>query len=288
MEKFWKVKRANTSAICTARTIAPSPNLGEGWGEVKKSAFTLAEVFSPHCASYRKIAFTLAEVLITLGIIGVVAALTIPTLIAKHQKHVWYTQFRKAASVLENAINMYNNDHGCGEKVKHCDSPGNCYENYNDLCALDEGIDAPLADRLSEYMNVVQWINEDNYEDICAGYEKLPPASDYDGTGRDDDPMYLCKDDRGGVNYDKGYAFITNDGMLFNLATDDGLGGGRVVDINGPKGPNIYGRDIFVFYLFIPPSERWGSKEEGLGCSDDNKVGYNCGIRLLQEGKMNY
>lgn len=34
----------------------------------------------------RKIAFTLAEVLVTLGIIGVVAAITMPTLIDNHQK----------------------------------------------------------------------------------------------------------------------------------------------------------------------------------------------------------
>lgn len=37
-------------------------------------------------------AFTLAEVLITLGIIGVVAAMTLPTLIQNHQKQVYATQ----------------------------------------------------------------------------------------------------------------------------------------------------------------------------------------------------
>ena len=37
--------------------------------------------------------FTLAEVLITLGIIGVVAAMTLPTLIAKHQEKEWVTAF---------------------------------------------------------------------------------------------------------------------------------------------------------------------------------------------------
>lgn len=45
----------------------------------------------------RKIAFTLAEVLVTLGIIGVVAAITMPTLIDNHQKKV-------AATRLENFI----------------------------------------------------------------------------------------------------------------------------------------------------------------------------------------
>ena len=39
-----------------------------------------------------KLAFTLAEILITLGIIGVVAALTIPALIVKHQKKVFATK----------------------------------------------------------------------------------------------------------------------------------------------------------------------------------------------------
>ncbi len=32
--------------------------------------------------------FTLAEILITLGIIGIVAAMTIPALITKHKRHV--------------------------------------------------------------------------------------------------------------------------------------------------------------------------------------------------------
>ena len=36
----------------------------------------------------KKLAFTLAEVLITLGIIGVVAALTLPALISNYKKQV--------------------------------------------------------------------------------------------------------------------------------------------------------------------------------------------------------
>ena len=62
---------------------------------MKKFGFTLAEVFHPTGMS-KRIAFTLAEVLITLGIIGVVAALTIPTLIQKYEKQVYITQLKKA------------------------------------------------------------------------------------------------------------------------------------------------------------------------------------------------
>lgn len=230
-----------------------------------------------------KKAFTLAETLITLGIIGVVAALTIPSLVSKYQKHVYYTQFRKAATVLENAINQYNFDHSCGQ----CSDAE--WFSCNNLCCRDGGSFDYAADKLGEYMNVVQWITDDNYEKVCEGYKKQPPAYLYDGTYRGDPDMYVCTN-QFPSRYNKGYGFITNDGMLFNLATDDGGGNGSFVDINGPnKGPNIYGRDIFVFYLTQLVSKRWGYLEEEDGeCFGNNKNGYNCGIRLLQEGKMNY
>ena len=64
-----------------------------------KKGFTLAEVFHPAEQS-KRIAFTLAEVLITLGIIGVVAALTIPTLIANHRKSVAVQKLKKISSAL--------------------------------------------------------------------------------------------------------------------------------------------------------------------------------------------
>lgn len=51
-----------------------------------------------------KHAFTLAEVLITLGIIGVVAALTLPSLIAKHQNQVHVNRLKKMISMLENGV----------------------------------------------------------------------------------------------------------------------------------------------------------------------------------------
>lgn len=50
--------------------------------------------------------FTLAEVLITLAIIGVVAALTIPSVIANSNQQEFKTGLKKAVSVLNSAINM--------------------------------------------------------------------------------------------------------------------------------------------------------------------------------------
>ena len=54
----------------------------------------------------RNKAFTLAEVLITLGIIGTVAAFTLPTLISKYQEHVIISKYKKMYSTLANAYNL--------------------------------------------------------------------------------------------------------------------------------------------------------------------------------------
>ncbi len=56
--------------------------------------------------------FTLAEVLITLGIIGVVAALTIPTLLANYKEKVLVTSAKKLYNQTFNAVNKYNAENG--------------------------------------------------------------------------------------------------------------------------------------------------------------------------------
>ncbi len=50
------------------------------------------------------LAFTLAEVLITLGIIGVVAALTLPNLVANYKKQVLVTQLKAELNIIENSF----------------------------------------------------------------------------------------------------------------------------------------------------------------------------------------
>ena len=63
-------------------------------------------------ANIRRAAFTLAEVLITLGIIGVVAAMTIPTLIADYQEKQTVTQLTKAYSMLSQAVQLMYAEYG--------------------------------------------------------------------------------------------------------------------------------------------------------------------------------
>ena len=56
--------------------------------------------------------FTLAEVLITLAIIGVVASMTIPTLISSYKKHTVETKLKRVYSVMNSAIKLSTIDNG--------------------------------------------------------------------------------------------------------------------------------------------------------------------------------
>lgn len=74
-----------------------------------KKGFTFAES-ATHInlpQSIAKAGFTLAEVLITLGIIGVVAAMTIPNLMTAHKKRVIESKLKKAVSTINQAIKNY-------------------------------------------------------------------------------------------------------------------------------------------------------------------------------------
>lgn len=63
-------------------------------------------------ATKQKTAFTLAEVLITLGIIGVIEAITLPALIQKQNEKVTVTRLKKAYSVLSQAYMMAVSEYG--------------------------------------------------------------------------------------------------------------------------------------------------------------------------------
>lgn len=60
-------------------------------------------------------AFTLAEVLITLGIIGIVAAMTLPTLIMNHRKQVTVNKVKKFYTVMSQATNSAIAEYGSME-----------------------------------------------------------------------------------------------------------------------------------------------------------------------------
>ena len=78
-------------------------------------------------------AFTLAEVLITLGIIGVVAALTLPSLISNYKKRVIATRLEQFASIWQQAIRMAEIENGETTMWEGfaADNPDAMLESYN-------------------------------------------------------------------------------------------------------------------------------------------------------------
>ena len=83
----------------------PTPDLTSGK--------TILNCFARQSPQERgRVAFTLAEVLITLGIIGVVAAMTLPTLVQNYQKRVVETRLQKFYSAINQAVRLAEVEYG--------------------------------------------------------------------------------------------------------------------------------------------------------------------------------
>ncbi len=169
----------------------------------------------------KKSGFTLAEVLITLGIIGVVASITIPMLIANYQKKQTVTKLQKAISVINQAYRLSYDDVG---EVTAEEARAMGGEEY-------------FQKYWEPYIKVTSICNE-----IGCGYKnsgqpwKMPSGNTY--------PLQLQTDySRVGFNTSDGYFYmvVTVVGAT-TLTTSDIL----VVDINGINKPNILGKDVFV------------------------------------------
>ena len=176
---------------------------------------------------HHKIAFTLAEVLITLGIIGVVAAMTMPVLIGNYQKKQTVTQLKKAYSVLNQALKLSEVDNGE-------------FENWED--PLDIG----HIDYLNRYW--VPYFN--NVVMICDTYEKCGYKENFPWTGTDGRKYAITA-----AAKDYRIPFITGDGIMYIISIRSGNSSSSeiqksssiYIDINGAKGPNVVGKDFFVF-----------------------------------------
>lgn len=207
-----------------------------------------------------KNAFTLAEVLITLGIIGVVAAMTLPTLIANYQKQVYANGLKKGINTTLNMLKKMQADEGVsslGETELYAD--GIWKEGMT--CEDEYGNPSVFERIIPKYLKVVK---------ICRGNEceikykgaRFEGCSDYD-LGKNcklivSDNLLPITDI---VTYTAHSAsstayigFYTADGMIYYISPirHDWYGIDFVnvfVDINGEKGPNISNRDLFSFYV---------------------------------------
>ena len=156
-------------------------------------------------------AFTLAEVLITLGIIGVVAALTIPTLITNYQKKVTVERLREDYAQILQAAKLYEGE--TGEDIS----------TFNTQLTPKEFMEQYFM----PYLKVVH---------TCESVRECYP---------NDIPLAIDKKTKIIVSY----MLELLNGTYVGVVTSVG-GATFYIDVNGSSKPNVSGKDIFNLYLF--------------------------------------
>ena len=111
-------------------------------------------------ANKKNFGFTLAEVLITLGIIGVVAAMTIPNLISNHRKNIVETRMAKFYSVINQAIRRSEADNG---PVAHWDKLilDDIKDENNEIIGKTTNTKEWFNKYLKPYLNVKKFVETD-------------------------------------------------------------------------------------------------------------------------------
>ena len=158
------------------------------------------------------IAFTLSEVLVTLGIIGVVSAMTVPTLMRNHQRQVFTTQLRKVYSEMSQAFQQVMTD-------RHA-------INLTETKMFKNGPETFFK----TYLKTTQ---------VCKGSD----MSDCLGTGYEDfDGKALSV-----TNFASNSACaVLTSGAVVCMTPAMYM----AVDVNGKQGPNIAGRDYFGLQVY--------------------------------------
>lgn len=229
-------------------------------------------------------AFTLAEVLITLLIVGIVASLVIPEIIQNTQNAEYTTKLEKAFGTLNNGFKLIKANSGCNDMV--------CTGILNSSTSIT----------LSNIVNT--------------GVFNVIKSCNKNVTGCHDKQVYYLDNTPAWIPSENYYLFIINDGIIFGLTNiypncDSTVGTGRLehnacnqlgfIDINGPSPPNKFGRDVFRFYLLndgsvLPPGTSndtrfgfWKDNSTIENCINTDTRGETCAARIMLEGwKMNY
>lgn len=186
----------------------------------------------------KRFAFTLAEVLIVLGILGVVAEMTIPTIINSTERSVQATQLKKFYTEFQAGMKLYMADIGCNDLI--------CADLYNGVV----GSTAWNNLAITEYKKVFRIAKEYGYNSSAM----IPFKTKYLGNSTASQYFYYS------------YTFLTQDGILIgildpNAGNCDQLGAPSpsskvnslcatiYVDVNGLKTPNTWGKDTFEYIL---------------------------------------
>lgn len=166
------------------------------------------------CSKLKKMAFTLAEVIIVIGIVGIVAEMTVPTLMNNVETQVYKIAYKKAYSTLLQALNQANAD--------------------NLLTAAA----VPPNTRPTSFDN--------NFLTLMSEFKTAKQCT----SGADNADCWDASGEKYGLNYSAGYpraseyAFIDASGMAWSQYYSGSLL--VFVDTNGFNKPNQWGKDRFA------------------------------------------
>lgn len=196
---------------------------------------------------FNKKAFTLAEVLITLVIIGVIAVLVIPPLVKNYQKTQYVAGLKKACSEFQQGIKLYMADQGTTDL-----SQTDLFTQDGDTSFQDSTTRQAVWDSvMKKYFKIIRTCNVGDTSCLMEGTYLNYAAWD---------PNY----EFGWENHNYEYNFFTADGVGFEVSPDtqgfctpdptimgnlQGWCAEVYIDINGVKPPNKKGRDYFSFVL---------------------------------------
>ena len=208
---------------------------------------------------FKKFGFTLAEVLITLGVIGVVATMTMPTVIQNYQKQNVVSKLKKTYTTLNQALKLSEIDNS---EYKYWDSSLDARDYFEKYW--------------KPYLKVVK---------ICQTYSDCGYKSDF--------PFKTIKgeSDSTSVVYPSARTtFILNNGILVIMS----LRGGNyltpnqnvIIDINASNPPNMFGKDVFRFErnekgLLYPYKYDLSENDINSGC---NLSGLYCSAKIMHDG----
>lgn len=228
--------------------------------------------------------FTLAETLIVLGIIGVIAALVLPPLIAQQEKMTQVEQLKKDYSMLNNGFRQIMVNTGCSDIPCTGILNGSVTQNIKDSNTFNvikkcSATQTGCHDEQIDYLNAPgTWVPSVNYAMLVFS----------DGSIIGFNGSYPNCDSSVGINQ---YNEVCT---RFNF-----------IDTNGPKPPNVIGRDVFRFFLgkngaILPAGAKdntlasyfgYWNVTGGFGCKEGSSAGDGeaCFGRIVEESwQMNY
>lgn len=176
-------------------------------------------MFTKNLLNKEKFAFTLAEVLITLGIIGIVAAMTIPTLIQNYQEKELVSRWVRVYSLLTQAYESIQFEYGDYSRWQN-DSAEDVYGKFKEKLKL--AADCPKGTPNTSCFPV-----DAKYSDLSGATLSAAPIL-------------------ANLEQYPAIRLVTGESILFyNPSTLVDI----LVDLNGNSGPNKMGVDLFYFSL---------------------------------------